>query len=87
MVKTSHSNLEGVGSMPIGVAKIPHASWPKRQNLEQKQYCNKFNKDFKKMVYIKKKKKVQKQTHGTEESFENQISDNGLIFRIHKDFL
>ena len=29
-------------------AKTPHASWPKNQNITQKQYCNKFNKDFKK---------------------------------------
>ena len=32
-------------------AGIPHASWPKRQNIDQKPYCNKFNKDLK----IKKK--------------------------------
>ena len=28
-------------------AGIPHASWPKDQNIKQKQYCNKFNKEFK----------------------------------------
>ena len=38
----------------VGGAKIPHASRPKNQNIKQKQYCNKFNKDFKKMVHIKK---------------------------------
>ena len=28
-------------------AKIPHASWPKHQNIKnKKQYCKKFNKDF-----------------------------------------
>ena len=26
---------------------IPHASWPKKRNLKQKQYCNKLNKGFK----------------------------------------
>ena len=26
--------------------KIPHASRPKKQNIKQKQYFNKFNKDF-----------------------------------------
>ena len=26
----------------------------KNQNIKQKQYCHKFNKDFKKMVHIKK---------------------------------
>ena len=47
MVKTSPSKAEGEGSIPGGVAKIPHASRPKNQNIKQKQYYNKFNKDFK----------------------------------------
>ena len=55
MVKTSPSNARGVGFIPGQGAKIPHSSWPKNQNIIQKQYCNKFNKDFKKMVHIKKK--------------------------------
>ena len=46
MVKTSPSKAEGEGSIPGGVAKIPHASRPKNQNIKQKQYCNKFSKDF-----------------------------------------
>ena len=28
-------------------AKIPHAPGPRNQNIKQKQYCNKFCKDFK----------------------------------------
>ena len=47
MIKTSLSDAEGVVSMPGCGAKIPHASRPKNQNIEQKHYCNKFNKDFK----------------------------------------
>ena len=47
MVKTLPSNAGGVGSIPGGGAKIPHALWPKNQNIKQKQYFNKFNKDFK----------------------------------------
>ena len=39
-------------------AKIPHAPRPENQNIKQKQYCKKFNKDFK-IVHIKKKKKNQ----------------------------
>ena len=54
VVKTSPSNAGGVGSIPGQGAKIPHALWPKNQNIKQKQYCDKFNKDFKKMVHIKK---------------------------------
>ena len=37
-------------------AKIPHASWPKSQNIKLKQYCNKFNKDFKKDSHQNKTK-------------------------------
>ena len=40
VVKMSRSNISGMG------AKIPHASWPKSPNTEQKQYCNKLNKDI-----------------------------------------
>ena len=53
VVKTSPSYTVGVGSIPGQEAKIPHTSWPKNQNIKQKQCCNKFNKDFKKMVHIK----------------------------------
>ena len=48
VVKTSLSNEGGSGSVPYWEAKIPRASWPKSQNVKQKQYCNKSNKDFKK---------------------------------------
>ena len=47
MVKTSPCNAGGVGSIPSRGAKIPHASGPKNENIKQKQYCNRFNKDFK----------------------------------------
>ena len=38
-------------------AKIPQASGLKTQNIKQKQYCNKFNKDFKNGPHKKKRKK------------------------------
>ena len=44
VVKPSPSNAGGAGSIPGQGAKIPHASWPKNQNIKQKQYFNKFNK-------------------------------------------
>ena len=47
VVKTPHSNAGGEGSIPGQGAKIPHASWPKKQSIKQKKYCNKFNKYFK----------------------------------------
>ena len=47
VVQTLPSNAGGVGLIPAQGAKIPHASWPKNQDIKEKQYCNKFNKDFK----------------------------------------
>ena len=47
MVKTLLSNSEDTGSIPLWGAKITHALWPENQNIKQKQYCNKFNKEFK----------------------------------------
>ena len=44
----------GASSIPGQRGKIPHASWPKTSNIKQKQYCKKFNKNFK-MVHLKKK--------------------------------
>ena len=57
LVETSSSNAGGLGSIPGQGVKIPHSSWPKKQNIKQKQYCNKFNKDFKNNPHQKKKKK------------------------------
>ncbi|CAI9180202.1 unnamed protein product [Rangifer tarandus platyrhynchus] len=46
VVKTLLSKPRGAGLIPVWGTKIPHASWPKKQIIKQKQYCNKFNKDF-----------------------------------------
>ena len=54
MVKTLPSNSGGASLIPGQGTKIPHALRPKSQNKKQKQYCNNFNKDLKKMVHIKK---------------------------------
>ena len=60
VVKASPSNAGGAGLIPDRAATIPHALWPKNQSIKQKQYCNKFNKDFKKTgphqnyIYLKK---------------------------------
>ena len=51
MVKTLPSNAADVGSVSSGGAKIPQTT-----KTRQKQYCNKFNKDFKNGSYPKKKK-------------------------------
>ena len=54
MVNTSSSNAGSAGLILWRGAKIPQA-----KKLKQKQYCinNKFNKDFKNEVHIKKLKK------------------------------
>ena len=54
VVETLPSNVGGAGLIPSPGAKIPHASGPKNQNIKQKQYCNKFNKDFKNCLHQKK---------------------------------
>ena len=46
-VKLLPSNAGGAGSIPGWGDKIPCASQPKTQNIKQKQYCKKLNKDFK----------------------------------------
>ena len=51
---------EGVGLIPGQGAEIPDALWPKNQNIKQKQYCYKFNKDFKNGPHQKKKKNLKK---------------------------
>ena len=45
--KTSPSNARSVGLISRLGTKIAHASMPKNQNIKQKQYCNKFNENFK----------------------------------------
>ena len=54
VVKTSPSSAGRAGLIPGRGARIPHASWPKNQDIKQKQYCNKFNKDFKNGPHQKK---------------------------------
>ena len=54
VVKTLPSNIRVAGSIPGQGAKIPRASRPINQNIIQKQYYNKFNKDFKNGPHQKK---------------------------------
>ena len=56
--KTLPSKAGGVGLIPGQGAKIPHASWTKKQNIKQKLCCNKFNKDFKNDPHPKNKKNL-----------------------------
>ena len=54
VVNTLPSDVGCAGLIPGRGAKIPNASRPKNQNIKQKQYCNKFNKDLKKGPHQKK---------------------------------
>ena len=47
VVRALPSNAGGACSFPGQGAKISHTQWPKTQHIKQKQYCNKFKKDFK----------------------------------------
>ena len=47
-IKTLPSNAEGAGLIAIGIrSHMPHSQKKKSVNTKQRQYCNKFNKDFK----------------------------------------
>ena len=51
VVKTSPSSTGSVNFVPNQGAEIPLALQPKKQNIKWKQYCNKFNKDFKELFF------------------------------------
>ena len=55
VIKTWPSNAGGAGLIPGRGARILHALQPKNQNIKQKQYCEKFNKEFKSGPHEKKK--------------------------------
>ena len=61
------------GQSLVGDLKIPHASQPKKQNIKQEQYCNKFNKDLKNGP--RKKKKILKNKKPPQEHCE----EGGII--------
>ena len=69
VVKTSPSYAGGAGWIPGWEVKIPQTLQPKNQNIKQKWYCNEFNKDFKKVDHIKKRKR-------------NKISEIAVILKL-----
>ena len=48
------SSAGHAGSIPDQGTKIIRALWPKNKTIKQKQYCNRFNKDFKNGPHQKK---------------------------------
>ena len=73
VVNTLPSSARGAGSIPGQGAKVPHASWPKNQNIRQKLYCNKFKEDIKNGSHQQQqnifKKKIRTLGHGEVKSF------------------
>ena len=55
VVESSPSNAGAAGSSSAWEVKIPYAFWPRKQNIKQKQYCNKVNEDFNNGLHLKKK--------------------------------
>ena len=52
--------MQGMQVQSLQGNKIPHALWSENQNIKQKQYCNKFKKDFKNGPHQKVRNKNQK---------------------------
>ena len=74
VIQTSPSNAEGAGTIPVQGAKIPHVSQTKKKkNIKQKQYCNKFNKDFLKKWSTSKKKSLKKKKGGEMRLYINEV--------------
>ena len=65
VVKAPPSNTGAANLIPGWGAKIPHAKGWKKQNMKQKQYCNKKWSTATTTKLLKKKKKIQGQTLGT----------------------
>ena len=59
----------GTSLIPGWEAKIPRDAWAKNQKLKQKQYFNKFNKDFKYGPHLRKIKYKQKPSKASSPSY------------------
>ena len=58
MVETSPFRAGVAGSIPGWGAKIPHATWAKKSNIKQNQYCNKIQGSLLKLFLLKVFKKI-----------------------------
>ena len=65
------SNAGSLGLIPGWGNKIPYALKLKNQDIKQKQYCNKFNKDF------KKNKGLLARTEGASRTISSALSSGG----------
>ena len=79
------SNSGGEGSIPCWGVKLPHVTWPKNQNVIQKQYCNKFNNDFLNGPLFKKKKKdMEEKTNMGSEIKSYKMEGQGRVKKFRK---
>ena len=66
----------------VGETKIPHAPWPKNQNIKQKQYCNKFSQDLKKWStsnkILQEKKETEKSVLQSKAELMQRLPQNAL---------
>ena len=62
------------GSIPGWGARIPQASRPRKQSIKQKQYCNKFNKDF--FFFFTKRIISRREKEGRRGGMEGRCSKN-----------
>ena len=77
-VRSLPSNAGAVGSIPLQGTKILHASRSENQNIKQKEYCNKFNKDFENGSHKKKHTHTKKQSEGGCQSSSFSWTTEGL---------
>ena len=68
VVKTSPFSAGSEGSNPGQGAKILHPLQSENQDIKQKKYCNKCNKDFKNGPYQKKNLKTLLLSHKKEQT-------------------
>ena len=57
----------------------PGALQPKNQNIKQKQYCNKFNRDFKKKKKGKLREEKWARAEGSKGEKDSRVSDSSEI--------
>ena len=75
VVRTSPSNAGGAGLKLR--SQIPRASQPKSQNIKQKQYCNKMNKD---LLNSPHEKKFFKDNHTNLQ--DHRLSSQNIFFSL-----
>ena len=81
VVKTPPSNAEGASLIPGWRAKIPHASWPQNQNINNKSNIITNSIKTLKVIHVRKKifKKRKKVIKGSNLSFEGFFFCNSFI--------